>query len=106
MRKSEIESFEQAYGYKPTELRVAIDAIGLFVQKDNPVRGLNFEQIDAIFSATLRCGALRRIETWSQLGIKSRWARRAIQLFSGTRFPGLMATLRVMHYVAEILTLR
>jgi phosphate transport system substrate-binding protein len=88
MRKSEIEAFEQAYGYKPTELRVAIDAIGLFVQKDNPVQGLNFEQIDAIFSATLRCGAVHRIETWSQLGIGARWARRSIQLFGRNSVSG------------------
>ncbi|CAM3887055.1 Phosphate-binding protein PstS precursor [Vibrio aerogenes CECT 7868] len=88
MRKSEIEAFEQAYGYKPTELRVAIDAIGLFVQKDNPVQGLNFEQIDAIFSATLRCGAVHKIESWSQLGIQSRWARRSIQLFGRNAVSG------------------
>ena len=49
MRLREVEAFEREHGYKPTALRVAIDAIGLFVHRDNPVEGLNFRQIDGIF---------------------------------------------------------
>ncbi len=56
MRLKEIEAFERQHGYKPTALRVAIDAIGIFVHQDNPIQGLNFNQLDAMFSATLRCG--------------------------------------------------
>ncbi|GAL21560.1 phosphate ABC transporter periplasmic phosphate-binding protein PstS [Vibrio maritimus] len=40
MRAKEVEAFERQYGYKPTALRVAIDAIGLFVHTDNPIEGL------------------------------------------------------------------
>ncbi len=61
MRSSEIAAFEAMHGYKPTALRVAIDAVGIFVHRDNPIKGLNFQQLDAIFSATLRCGATQPI---------------------------------------------
>lgn len=49
MRNREIEAFEREHGYKPTELRIAIDAIGIFVHRDNPLKGLNFTQLDNIF---------------------------------------------------------
>lgn len=88
MRNREIEAFEREHGYKPTELRVAIDAIGIFVHRDNPVKGLNFTQLDSIFSATLRCGGLDPIETWSELGLDYQWAKRSIQLFGRNSVSG------------------
>lgn len=38
MRLREIEAFEREHGYKPTALKVAIDAIGIFVHRDNPIQ--------------------------------------------------------------------
>ena len=81
MRKREIDAFVEHYGYKPTQLRVAIDAIGIYINHDNPIKGLNITQLDSIYSATLRCGASKSTSTWSQLGLKYEWARRSIQLF-------------------------
>lgn len=88
MRNREIEAFEQEYGYKPTALRVAIDAIGIFVHRDNPIQGINFAQIDSMFSTTLRCGATASISTWSELGLDYRWAKRSIQLFGRNSVSG------------------
>ncbi|MCG9665889.1 phosphate ABC transporter substrate-binding protein PstS family protein [Vibrio mediterranei] len=88
MRLKEVESFERHYGYKPTELRVAIDAIGIFVHTDNPIKGLNFQQIDSIFSSTLRCGSNRYISKWEQLGVKAPWSQRAIQMFGRNSVSG------------------
>ncbi|WED22320.1 phosphate ABC transporter substrate-binding protein PstS family protein [Vibrio sp. JC009] len=88
MRLKEIEAFEREHGYKPTALRVAIDAIGIFVHEDNPVKGLNFEQIDAIFSITLNCGGHFPIETWQQLGLDDSWAKRRFQLFGRNSVSG------------------
>lgn len=88
MRSSELEAFERAHGYKPTALRVAIDAIGIFVHRDNPIQGLNFTQLDSIFSATLRCGGTRSIDTWSQLGLPYDWAQRGIQMFGRNSVSG------------------
>jgi len=56
MKGEEIAAFESKYGYKPTEIKVAIDALAVFVNKDNPIKGLNLAQVDAIFSATRKCG--------------------------------------------------
>ncbi|ELV8625243.1 phosphate ABC transporter substrate-binding protein PstS family protein [Vibrio cidicii] len=88
MRLRELEAFERAHGYKPTALRVAIDAIGIFVHQDNPVEGLNFPQLDAIFSATLRCGAKGFAVNWTDLGIEAGWAKRNIQLFGRNSVSG------------------
>ncbi len=88
MRMREIEAFERAYGYKPTELRVAIDAIGVFVQRDNPIQGLNFTQLDSIFSETLRCGATKSANTWQDLGLSYDWAKRGIQMFGRNSVSG------------------
>ena len=88
MRAREMDAFEREHGYKPTELRIAIDAIGLFVHKDNPIKGLNFEQIDSIFSSTLNCGGSLRVNTWAQLGLPYEWAKRSIQLFGRNSVSG------------------
>ncbi|OXX35957.1 phosphate ABC transporter substrate-binding protein [Vibrio sp. V09_P4A23P171] len=88
MRGREIEAFERAHGYKPTALRVAIDAIGIFVHRDNSIKGLNFTQLDSIFSSTLRCGATQPINTWAQLGVDENWAKRGIQLFGRNSVSG------------------
>lgn len=88
MRLRELEAFERTHGYKPTALRVAIDAIGIFVHQDNPIQGLNFEQLDAIFSATLRCGAEDFISNWAQLGIDTEWGKRNFQLFGRNSVSG------------------
>ncbi len=54
MKKEEIDAFEKKYGYKPTEFRVAIDGLAVFVHKDNPITGLTLQQIDGMFSSTLK----------------------------------------------------
>lgn len=88
MRNREIEAFEREQGYKPTALRIAIDAIGIFVHRDNPIEGLNFTQLDSIFSSTLRCGANHPVTTWSQLGLEYQWAKRSMQLFGRNSVSG------------------
>ena len=88
MRTREIEAFQRQHGYLPTELKVAIDAIGIFVHRDNPIKGMNFKQLDSIFSATLRCGAMESIVTWSQLGLEDDWAKRSMQLFGRNSVSG------------------
>ncbi len=45
------------YKYKPTGFPVAIDALAVYVHKDNPLQGMTISQVDAIFSKTRRWGA-------------------------------------------------
>jgi phosphate transport system substrate-binding protein len=68
MKDKEVAAFEAKYGYKPTAIRVAIDALAVYVHKDNPIDGLTIPQVDAIFSATRTCGNAEDITSWSQLG--------------------------------------
>ena len=37
MKDKEIQAFETKFGYKPTQIGVALDALAVFVNKDNPV---------------------------------------------------------------------
>ncbi|MCQ1056993.1 phosphate ABC transporter substrate-binding protein PstS family protein [Photobacterium sp. ZSDE20] len=88
MKAREIATFEQEYGYKPTEIRVAIDALAVFVNEDNPLQGLDFTQLDAIFSQTLRCGGNQSITRWGQLGLTGSWETRGLQLFGRNSVSG------------------
>jgi phosphate transport system substrate-binding protein len=87
MTGSELDRFEARYGYKPTAVRVGIDALAVFVHRDNPLAGLNLQQIDSIFSSTYRLGG-RPIRTWGQLGLTGDWANRPISLYGRNAVSG------------------
>jgi len=80
MKASEIDAFEKRYGYKPLEIKVAIDALAVFVHKDNPIESLSLTQVDAIFSNTCRRGG-QPINTWGEVGLTGDWANRPISLY-------------------------
>ena len=88
MKDTEVGSFEERYGYKPTLIAVAIDSLAVFVHKDNPIEGLTLQQVDAIFSATRACGASADITNWGQLGLSGEWAQRRIQLYGRNSVSG------------------
>ncbi|WP_201167534.1 MULTISPECIES: PstS family phosphate ABC transporter substrate-binding protein [Halorhodospira] len=87
MRSSEIESFEDAHGYEPTKVRVAIDTIAVFVNRDNPIDGLTMEQVDGMFSATQRCGG-SDVTRWGDVGLDGPWQNRDITLYSRNAVSG------------------
>jgi phosphate transport system substrate-binding protein len=88
MKDKEIESFEKRYGYKPTPVAVAIDALAVFAHKDNPIKGMSIDQVDAVFSSTRKCGAEQDISKWSDLGIGGSLADQSIQLFGRNSVSG------------------
>jgi phosphate transport system substrate-binding protein len=81
MKDKEIESFTAKHGYKPTAVAVAIDALAVYVHRDNPLPGLSIAQVDAIFSTTRRCGATGDVATWGAAGLEGPWKTRPIQLY-------------------------
>ncbi len=81
MKSKEIEDFEQKYGYKPSSFRSAVDALAVFVHKDNPLECLSMQQLDAVFSKTRNGGYDSDITTWGQLGLSGEWADRPISLY-------------------------
>jgi phosphate transport system substrate-binding protein len=88
MNAKEIEAFEKKHGYKPTAVPVAIDALAVYVNKDNPIKGLTMPQVDAIFSSTRKCGYPQDITKWGQVGMTGEWADRAIALYGRNSVSG------------------
>jgi phosphate transport system substrate-binding protein len=80
MKVDEIDAFQRKFGYPPTEIRVAVDALAVFAHKDNPLESLTLPQLDAIFSPTRRLGHAEDIREWGQLGVMA-WRGRRISLF-------------------------
>lgn len=88
MKEEEIQAFEAKYGYKPTKVPVAIDVLAVYVNKDNPIKGLSVSQVDAIFSATRKCGGEKDLVSWGELGLTGAWAKRGISLYSRNAVSG------------------
>jgi len=88
MKSREIEAFEKRYGYKPTAVRVAIDALAVFVHKDNPIKGLRIDQVDAIFSSNRKCGAEKDVDRWGDLGLTGDWTGKDVQLYGRNSMSG------------------
>ena len=88
MKDKELQKFEDKYGYKPTPIRVALDSLAVYVNKDNPIKGLTIPQVDAIFSSTRKCGYKNDITTWGDLGLTGAWKNRKIQLYGRNSVSG------------------
>ena len=81
MKGTEVDAFEKKYGYKPTPIRTSVDALAVFVNKDNPIKCLSIAQVDAIFSKSRRHGGKEDIKTWGQLGLTGDWASKPLSLY-------------------------
>jgi phosphate transport system substrate-binding protein len=81
MKGTEIDQFEKKYGYKPTPIRTSVDALAVFVNKDNPIKCMTIAQVDAVFSKSRRHGYKEDIKTWGQLGLTGEWAAKPISLY-------------------------
>ena len=82
--------YESAYGYEPFRIRICaaayilkshVSAIGVYVNKDNPLTSISLRKLDAIFSAERRRGYPANISTWGQLGLTGAWADRPIHIY-------------------------
>ena len=69
MKGAEIDAFEKKFGYKPTAINVSLDSLAVYVHKDNPIKCLTLQQVDAIFSKNRRGGYVGDISNWSQVEI-------------------------------------
>lgn len=81
MKADEIDGFEKKYGYKPTPVRLAVDALAVYVNKDNPLQQLTMQEVDALFSKGRACGG-KAIANWGQTGLKDgNWASKPVSLY-------------------------
>jgi phosphate transport system substrate-binding protein len=90
MTDQELGAFQAKYGYAPTRIPVAVDALVVYVNANNPIKQIRMEEIDAIFSSTRKGGAPKDLSTWGDLGLGGDWKTRDIQCYgrdenSGTR---------------------
>lgn len=76
MKKSEIDAFEKKFGYKPTAIPTAVDALAVFVHKDCPLDEITMEQLKLVFSVE------GKDMTWGDLGVKdAAFASKPIALY-------------------------
>jgi len=91
MKSKEIDAFEKKFGYKPSVVRVAVDALAVFVNKDSPVKCLTLKQLDAVFSKTRKGGTPNEIKTWGELGLTGDWKDKPISLYGRNSASGTYA---------------
>lgn len=88
LKPSEIREFTRVHGYPPLVLKVALDAIAIFVERRNPLSGLTLQDVDAIFSETRYCGGSEPITHWSQLAVNDEHYRTPIRLYGRNSVSG------------------
>lgn len=81
MKSKEVDSFEKKYGFKPTLIRTSLDALAIFVNKDNPLDCISMEQADAVFSKTRKRGFKKDVKTWGDLGLSGAYAKQPVRIF-------------------------
>lgn len=82
--------YENAYGYEPFRVKICaaafilkshVSAIGVYVNKSNPLNSISLRKLDAVFSTERRRGYPADISTWGQLGLTGKWADKPIHLY-------------------------
>lgn len=80
MKSEELDAFEKKFGYKPMQIKVAIDALAVYTHKDNPIKGMTLKQVDGIFSSTLKRGG-KPVKTWGELGMSGDWGTKVVSSY-------------------------
>jgi phosphate transport system substrate-binding protein len=88
MTADETAAFEAKYGYKVSSFRVAVDALAVHVNKDNPIPCLTLPQLSGIFSSNRKAPGSADIRTWSDLGLTGDWTRQPITLYTRNTLSG------------------
>ncbi len=73
MTAKELADFQGKFGYPPTRITVGLDAIAVYVNKNNPLEAMSIKQLDSVFSTSHKRGG-ETIKTWGQLGLSGDWA--------------------------------
>ncbi len=94
MSTDEISAFVKEYGFEPTEVPVANDALAVFVHKDNPITGLSLEELDAMFCRERQRGLSYDIDSWGLVGLMDEWFEAPIRLYGRNGKSGTSALFR------------
>ena len=88
LKPSELRAFSSRHGYEPLVFPIALDAVAIYVNAQNPIQGLTIDEVDAIFSTTRKRGLPREIGQWSQLGLEEGWVGQPIHLYGRDKSSG------------------
>jgi phosphate transport system substrate-binding protein len=88
MTAEEIDAFVKKYGYTAFGFRVAVDALAVYVHKDNPIQCLTLQQLNRIFSSTYKVAGGGNIKTWGEIGLADEWATKPISLYGRNSISG------------------
>ena len=92
LKAEELARFESRFGYAPTQIRTAVDALAVYVHPANPLaaKGLTLKQLDAVFSASRKRGGAA-VLTWGDLGASGEWKAAPVRLYSRNSASGTFA---------------
>ncbi len=102
LRPENIADFHSKFGYDPLSVPISngsyrhfgfLDALGFFVNKDNPLEKISFDQLDAMLSSTHHRGGTP-ITKWGQLGLTGEWADRPIHIYGIKPWDGIEDLIR------------
>lgn len=98
LSNAESRDFSSEYGYEPTQLKVAIDALAVYVHPSNPIaaRGLTLAELDAIYSTSRKRGFAGLVRVWGDLGLTGEWAEAPIKVYSRNPASGTYSVFRRM----------
>ena len=88
INQQEILEFKREFGYEPTEVPVGIDALAVYVHKENPLPGLTLAELDAMFCDERRRGLLYDLRHWSDFVLEGDWDNAPIRLYVPNNFSG------------------
>jgi phosphate transport system substrate-binding protein len=84
---ADIARFKARFGYEPSQIIVAQDAVGVYVNKDNPIAGLTVAQLEAIYARSIKTG-VGQPELWSDLGVTGPLANERLNRVSLSKVHG------------------
>nr|WP_320133764.1 substrate-binding domain-containing protein [uncultured Holophaga sp.] len=95
MTEDEITAFTQRWGYPPTRIAIAMDGLVALTNRNNPIKEIHMEELDAVYSASRLQGWPKEIRTWGDLGLSGgNWAKRPIECWGQPEGSGTGAFFR------------
>ena len=82
--EEEVKAFQDKLGYPPTVLTPCLERTAIYVNKNNPVKGLTITQLDAMFGTECKRGAKEPCHNWGQLGLTGKWAKLPVTVHGRT----------------------
>lgn len=84
----EVEDFKKSFGYGPTVLTPCLERTGIFVHKDNPIKGLTLAQLDSIYSVECKRSGTESCGYWGGLGVEGEFGKHQVVIHGRSKDTG------------------